>query len=462
MKVLIAGGGQVGALIARRLTREGNDVVVVEPSPARCAQLEAQLDARVVAGSAASILTLREAGIAGAEMVIAVTDSDEVNLLVCLLAQVESRARIKVTRLRTEEAEQWREVAARAGVHLDLVIHAETELADRIMRVIRVRGVSDILEFAGGEVRLVGMTLEKGNPAIGRSLEELSRAGTPAGTPSDSIIAMIFRRDQVVIPRGSEVLRAGDHVYVATSRASFDATLRFMGLEPPAPIHRVFVLGGGQLGVRLARLLEAQGVQVKVFEHDAARAERIAAMLARSVVIHADGTDQTALEEAGIADIDAFLSLTNDDEDNIIASLLARRLGVRKVVARVNRLNYVGLAQRLGISTTVSPRLATVDRILQFVRRGRVLSVTTFGEEEAEAIELIASAGSRYVGRKLAAVRFPPGAIIGSIVRSSGEVLVPRGSTVVRPGDRLIVFALERIIPQLEAAFLASGGERRS
>jgi trk system potassium uptake protein TrkA len=451
MRVIIAGGGQVGALIARRLIREGNDVTIVDPNPERCAELDAQLDARVVTGNAARVLVLRSAGIADAEMVIAVSDQDEVNLLVCQIAQVESQARVKVLRLRTYEVDHWQHVLERSGIHVDLIIHPETELGDSIMRVIRLPGVSDMHEFAGGAVKLVGLSLEAKSPVIGRSLERLRKEGPP----DDALVVMIFRGQQVIIPRGSEVLREGDRVYVLSSRASLDKTLRFMGLPAPPPLKRVFILGGGQLAIRVAQLLEAQNVQVKLFERDAARADRVSRILEDTTVIAADGTDQTTLEEAGIADTHAFLALTKDDEDNIIASLLARRLGVQKVVALINRLNYLSMVQRLGINTTISPRLVVADRILQFVRSGRVLAVTTFRDEEAEAIELLAMPDSKYVGKPLKHASFPHGAVVGALVRESGEVIVPRGETVVKSGDRLIVFALERVIPALEAAFAA-------
>ncbi len=457
MRVIIAGGGQVGALIARRLIREGNDVTIVDPSSERCAELDNQLDARVVTGNAARVLVLRSAGIADAEMVIAVTDHDEVNLLVCQIAQVESRARIKVLRLRTHEAEHWKAVLDRCGVQVDLIIHPETELADSIMRVIRLPGVSDMHEFAAGAVQLVGLSLEGRNPVIGRSLEQLRTDGPP----EDSLVAMIFRGPQVIIPRGSEVLRDGDRVYVLSSRASLPATLRFMGLRPAPPLERVFILGGGQLSIRVAQLLEGQDVSVKLFERDATRADRVSRILDRTAVINADGTDQATLEEKGVAHIHAFLALTKDDEDNIIASLLARRLGVQKVVALINRLNYLSMVQRLGINTTVSPRLAVADGILQYVRRGRVLSVTTFRDEEAEAIELLAGPESKYVGKPLRDAGFPHDAVVGALVRPSGEVVVPRGQTVVEAGDRLIVFALERVVPALEAAFMAPGRKGR-
>jgi trk system potassium uptake protein TrkA len=457
MNVLIAGGGQVGALIARRLIREGNAVTIVDPSPERCAELDAQFDARIVTGNAARVLVLRRAGIDTAEMVIAVTDHDEVNLLVCQIAQVESRARIKVIRLRTHEVQHWHDVLAKSGVRVDLIIHPETELAESIMRVIRLPGVSDIHEFAGGAVQLIGMSLEAGSPVIGQSLEQLSASGAPA----DALIAMMFRGPQVIIPRGSAVLSEGDRVYVLTSRASMPASLRFMGLPTPAPLKRVFILGGGQVSIHVAQLLEQQDVRVKLFERDRLRAERVAEILRETTVVNADGTDQATLEEEGAGGVQAFLALTKDDENNIIASMLARRLGVDKVVALINRLNYLSMVQRLGINTTVSPRLAAVDRILQFVRRGRVLSVTTFRDEEAEAIELLAGPESRYVGKPLRDANFPKDTVVGALVRPTGEVVVPRGHTVVQAGDRLIVFALERVVPTLEAAFVAPAGKGR-
>lgn len=453
MRILIAGGGQVGALIARRLIREGNEVTIVDPSPDRCAELETQLDAHVVQGSAARVRTMRQAGLGKSEMVIAVSDQDEVNLLVCQLAQVEAPAAIKVLRLRTHEVAEWPDVLTRAGIRVDLIIHPETELADGIMRVIRRPGVSDIHEFAGGAVQLVGMAIEAGNRVIGRSLEALAKDGPP----EDALVGMIFRGPQVIIPRGSETLLEGDRVYVVTSRTSLDRTLEFMGLPPPPAFKRVFITGGGQLGIQVAQDLERQCIQVKLFERDPRRAERIAGILKSTIVINADGTDERTLEEKGVADANAFLAVTKDDEDNIIASLLARRLGVPKVVALINRLNYLSMVQRLGINTTVSPRLAAADRILQFVRRGRVMSVTTFRDEEAEAIELVAGPESKYVGKPLSDVHFPQGAVIGALARPSGEMVIPRGHTVVAPGDRLIVFALESVVPVLERAFLAPG-----
>ncbi len=457
MKVLIAGGGQVGSLIARRLIREGNEVTIVDPSPERCTQLEAQHDAKIVEGSAASVLTLRRAGIRHTEMLIAVTNSDEVNVLACMVAQVESPARVKVARIRTHEVAHWRRILDASGVKLDLVIHPETEIAERIMRVVGTPGVSDILDFAEGRIHLFGMNIEQSSWVAGKTLEQLDQAGPPR----NSLIALIFRGQQVIIPHGAEVLRPGDHIYVVATQENLLDVIRFMGLKTYEKPSRVFIVGGKQVGITCAEVLERRGVSVKLFEKDARRSARIAQILEKTVVIHADGTDQATLEEENIAGVDAFLALTNDDEDNIIVSLLARRLGARKIVALINRLNYLPMAQRLGLNTTVSPRLVAVDRILQFVRKGRVLSVTTFRQEEAEAIELIATERSKYVGRKLKDVRLPRGAIVGAILRADGEAIVPRGEVAIQPGDRVIFFTLEGIVPQLESAFLVEPSRAR-
>jgi trk/ktr system potassium uptake protein len=450
MQILIAGGGQAAALIARRLIREGNEIVIVEQDAERCAQLQELLDAKVVRGSASSVETLRAAGLAQCEMLIAITNSDEANLLACLIAQADSNVKVKVARMRTHEVDHWRRIAAACGLKIDLIIHPETRIAERIMRVVRMPGVSDILDFAGGAVKLFGMNVEPESWFNGKTLEELDRANPP----KDSLIALIFRGQQVIIPHGAEVLREGDHIYVVATNANLAETMSFMGLPRQTALSRVFIVGGKQIGITVAEALEKQGVHVKLFERDARRCEKISGILKKTVVIHGDGTDQASLEEESIEGIDAFLALTNDDEDNIIASLLARKLGAKKVIALINRLNYLPMIQRLGINTSVSQRLATVDRILQFVRKGRVLSVTTFREEEAEAIELIAAAGSKYVGKRLREIRFPRGAIVGAIARVDGEVLVPRGDATIQAGDSVIFFTLESVVPELESAFL--------
>ncbi len=457
MRILIAGGGQSAALIASRLIREGNEITIVEKDATRCAHLDETLDAKVVRGSAASIRTLLKAGLDTVQMLIAVTNSDEINVLACVIAKTYANVKVKVARVRSHEFADWRRVADENELGIDLIIHPESDVMERIMRVVNVPGVSDIIDFADGEVKLFGMNVERTSWFAGKTLEELDAAGPPA----NSLVALIFRGQQVIIPHGAQVVLPGDHVYVCATKQNLDAVLEFMGVGRRGKLQRVFIVGGKQIGISLAQELERQGVQVKLIEKDGDRCELIAGLVKKTIVVKGDGTDQATLEEENIEGVDAFLALTQHDEDNIIASLLARRLGVGKVVALINRLSYLSMVQRLGVNTSVSLRLSTVDAVLQFVRKGGVLSVTTFREEEAEAIELIASEGSRYVGKQLRDIALPRGAIVGAIARTSGEVVVPRGNVAIEPGDRVIFFALESVVPELESAFLDNKKRRQ-
>ncbi|MEE8161929.1 MAG: TrkA C-terminal domain-containing protein, partial [Acidobacteriota bacterium] len=324
-----------------------------------------------------------------------------------------------------------------------------------ILKVLNLPGVSERLEFAEGKVQLIGMNIEADSWVVGKSMAELDQSSPP----KNSLMVMLFRGQRVIVPQGDVRLRAGDHVYIVVPTEQMFELFDFMKLPPVQPVKRVFIIGGKQIGIEVALQLEAQGVHVKLFERDLRRCEKIATLVKSTVVVHADGTDQRTLVEENIEGIDAYLALTGDDEHNIISSLLSKRLGARKAVALVNRLDFLPMAQLLGINSTFSTRLVVVDRILQFVRKGQVLSVTTFREEEAEAIELLATPGSKFLGKKLRDVHLPRGVIVGAIVRPSGEVIVPRGDAVIQEEDRVIFFCLEQLVPQLESAFFA--GTRR-
>ncbi len=451
MRVLILGGGAVSYLVARRLIREKNEITIVERDEQRCEELEGRLDARIVQGNAASIETLERAGITRAQMIIAATDNDQINIIGTLIAQNYQNIRIKVMRLRTHEAMRWQKLAAHRSFQVDRVIHPDREAADRLLRVVSLPGVSDVRSFMDGRVRLFGMNVRDDSWLVGKSMRELEEASPP----EHSLICMIFRGHRVIIPRADDRLMPGDHVYVVVANDQFEEGMEFMGLSSSERAQRVFILGGKQISIELARRLEKTGVQVKLFERDRQRCEKISTLVKRTVVVHADGTDQRILDEENIEGIDAYMALTTRDEDNIIAALLSKRLGARKAVALVNRLDLLPIVPLLGINASLSLRLVTVDRILRFVRKGRVLSVHTFRQEEAEAIELIATEGSPYVNRQLRKVHLPHTAIIGAIGRRDGEIVVPRGDAVIKPGDRVIFFCLEQVVQELEAAFIA-------
>jgi len=416
----------------------------------RCNYLEAHLDARICRGDSTSPETWQRAGIEVDDMLIAVTPSDETNVITCLIVGAQAPQGVKAIQLRTWEYRKWEQILRDKNVHIDLVIHPETVVVARILRVLMVPGVSDIRDFASGQIKAFGMNVDRGSWIENRSIAQLAQAGPPP----NSMVAMILRASEVRIPRAKDVLRAGDHLYVVTTDANLYDTMRFMGIEKRDAVNQVFIVGGGDLGAALARNLEERHIAVKIFERDPHRAEYLAGLLEKSVVIHADGTDQETLEQENVHGIDAFLALTKDDHANLISSLLARRLGARKLVPLVNRIHNLSLAQRLGINTTVSTRMKTVDHILRFVRQGGIESVRTFGGIEAEAMELVAPEKGRYIGLPLRKVHLPHGVVVAAIVKPGGEAIVPRGDAVIEAGDRVVFFAEEGCIHQLESRFL--------
>ncbi|HSW38261.1 MAG TPA: Trk system potassium transporter TrkA, partial [Acidobacteriota bacterium] len=370
----------------------------------------------------------------------------------CLIASVESRAKYRIARLRTHEVDHWKRILRQSSIPVDLIIHPETDITERILRVINVPGLSDIFDFAEGRVKLFGTSIDANNRLANKSIKEINSEPDLR----HGLIAMIFRGQEAIIPHGNEILLPGDQIYFMTRAEDLEDAYLFMGLRSRRSFNRVFIFGGKQLGIELALRLENVGVSVKLFEEDADRCELISRILKKAIVIHGNGKDEMTLMEKNIKDVDAFLALSADDEDNIMASLLARKLGADKIVVLINQLNYLPMVQRLGITTTVSPRLTAADLILRFTRKGRVISVTSFREQEAESIEIIAEPGSRLVGKKLKDLGLPRDCIIGAIIRPGGEVIVPQGEDHVHAGDRIIFFALERMVPKLESLFFPS------
>jgi trk system potassium uptake protein TrkA len=457
MRIHFAGGGQCAEYIARRLIREGHSLVLLELSEQRCRELQESLDAHVLHGSAVSIAAWRAAGLDEADVFIACTRSDEVNVVACLIADELAPSAVKVVRLRTPEFGDWQRMFEALKVRVDRIVHPESDVVARILRVLTVPGVSDVRDFAGGKIKLFSMNVEPGAWFAGRSLRELGEI--PGG--EDIRVCIILRGTNTIVPLGDETLRPGDHVYVITTAATLEQVLAFMGVARRERVRLVFIVGGGEVGLELARSLEDQKVSIKLFERDTARCDFLAEQLPATVVVNTDGTDQQILLRENVEGADAFISLTDNDDANLIACLLARRLGVTKVVPLLNRLNYLPLALRLGINSSVSPRVKAADAVFEFIRKGGVVSVRTLGEEAAEAIELLVPEGSRYAGRPLAELDIPPGAKAGAIARPNGEVFVPDGSSVINAGDRVVFFAQEQVVQRLESDVLAETGRSK-
>lgn len=457
MRIHFAGGGHCAEYVARRLIREGHDLVLMDQDEARCRSLQENLDAQIVAGNVTSIADWKKAGLSGTDMFVACTDHDEMNIAACLIANDLAPGAVKAVRLRTPEFAEWQRMLQQLGVSVDRVVHPESDIVARILRVLSIPGVSDIRDFVGGRVKVFSMNVEHDSWLVGQSLQSFHQTEHAEHTN----LCVIFRGTQAIIPLDEEKLVAGDHIYVATSAGALEESLALMGVARRERIRQVFIVGGGEVGLELARALESQKVQVKLFERDAARCEILAGALEDTLVINTDGTDQDALIREHIQGADAFISLTADDDANLIACMLARRLGVEKVVPMLNRLNYLPLAQRLGINTSVSRRVKAADALLEFIRKGGVLSVRTLGDEEAEAIELEVPETSSYTGKPLADIGLPPGIKVAAIVRPDGEVVIADGRSVIEAGDHMVVFTQEREVRRLEKEVLAGAKPKR-
>ena len=453
MRIVFAGAGHCAEYISRRLIREGHDLVLVDNDEQRYQELKDDLDAHLLLGNVSSIADWRAAGLEKADLFIACTHSDELNMLTCLIADELAPDAVKAIRLRTPEFDQWERMLNDLGVRVDRIIHPESDVSARILRVLTVPGVSDIRDFADGRFKLFGMNVYANAWFAGKQLRELHDSAEAEALLQ---VCVIFRDGQTLMPASSEILKPGDHLYVITTAEQLDRSLAYMGINRREKVKQVFIVGGGEVGLALAKDLEAERISVKLFELDIRRCEYLAAQLTDTVVLNADGTDQMTLIREGLEQVDAFIALTQDDDANLIACMLARRYGVPKVAPSLDRLNYLPLAQRLGINTTVSRRVKAADAILEYIRKGGVVSVRTLGEEGAEAIELIVPQGSLYAGKQVKDLHFPPGTRLGAIARPAGELFLPQGDSLISEGDTAIFFAKEGEVNELEKEILGS------
>ncbi len=449
MKIVIVGAGEVGFHIAKKLSQENKDVVVVEKDEARARRVGDLLDVQVFTGKGSSPSVLRRTGLASAEILIAVTDSDETNIVACLIAQTLSSNTTRVARLRDPEYRGNQGIIDQSGLKIHLMISPEEEVAKSIAVLADTPGASDVLEFAGGRVKLIGIKVEPGSHLDGRQLKDIA-----TDSEEKILVAAVYRHEQAIVPRGETRIEEGDTLFLVTLPDVARKILERFG-KVHEPTRRALVSGGTRTGECVANRLAAKGIHTKIIEPDLARGEHLAGSLNRVVVLHGEGTDQRLLLEEGVRDVDLFVSAVEDEEENVLTALLAKRLGAKRVVSLVNTMEYVPLASTMGVDVVLSPMLAAVSAILQFVRQGKILSVSTLREELVEAIEFVAMDTSNIVGKPLRKLAVPKGALVGSIVRD-GQVIIPNGDTVIEVGDRVVVFALQEAIPKMEKAMKVS------
>ncbi len=442
MKIIIIGAGEVGFNIAQKLSEEAQDVILIDKDPEKIKRIADELDVQTLLGSGTSPKILRESGIKDADLLIAATDSDEVNIIACLLAQNMNQLMHKVARIRNEEYLEHREIFHPEVLGIDHIINPQSAMVETILGLMEVPGAVEVIDFANGKVKLIGFSVTPESPLAGQRLRSLARG------ESKILVGAIVREDKVIVPGGEDTIEPDDIVYVVTSEEQVDYTLAKFNLHVEA-LRRVVIVGAGQTGRALARILDSKKIHTKIIEKDASVCESLAEELDKVIVIHGDGTDKALLQEEAISETDFLVVLTGDEEDNILISLLAKGLGAKRTITRVSKLGYIPILTAIGIDTVVSTRLSAVKAILQYIRKGKIISVTPIKGEHAEAIEAEALETSDIVGSPLSKVKFPKGAILGGIVRDD-EVIIPKGDTVVRPGDRLVIFALKGAVPKLE------------
>ena len=444
MKVIIVGAGEVGFHIASHLTLENKDVVVIDNNPEATRRISDNLDVQIVMGSGSSPVVLEEAGIQQAEIILAVTNSDETNLVACLVANILSPSTKKLARLRDADFDEYHRNFREHAPHIDTIINPEIEVVKTIYRMMSVPGAVDVGEFADGRIKFVGVNLEDESRLSGVQLSDLPDIIGKARP----LIAAVVREDELIIPRGNDRLEPGDLVYFISEEDKLLDTLSLFN-KYDQPVNRALIIGGGRIGFRLASLLEENSIYCKVIEQNPDRCAYLAERLNKAIVLHGDGSDQGLLAEENIQDMDIVITLTKDEETNILASLLAKRMGARKSITRISKFSYFPLMNAIGLEQVVSPRLSAINTILQHIRKGKVLSAISIKGEQAELIEAVALETSEIVAKPLSKISFPKGAMVAGIIRKE-NIIIPTGDSVIEPDDRVIIFARREAIPKIE------------
>jgi trk system potassium uptake protein TrkA len=451
VKIIVIGAGEVGYNLATKLSKESHDVVVIDHDPEKVRHIDETLDVKAVLGKGSSPRVLKEAGIEGAEMVIAVTDSDEINMVGCLIAGTQSKIPKRIARIRNLEYTRETQIFDEEHLDIDLCINPEMETAGTVVRLIEYPGSADFAEFAEGRVELLGVKIEEDSYVVGKKLREL-REVRDLFPDLKVLIVAISRNEQIVIPHGDETIFVGDILYAVVDRHSVRDVLAYLRRQED-PVRRVFIGGGSHIAFEVARQLQDRGITVRMIERDPARCQQMAESLEKVLILQGEITDQRLLRDEGVEDADFFVSASDDEDANILASLLAKRLGASKTITLVRHLHYLSVLPAIGIDAVVSPRLSAIGRIMHYIRRGKTLSVTTLKEEDAEVIETVALDTSDIVNRPIKDLKFPKGALIGAVVRNE-EVIIPGGNDIILPDDRVVIFTLQSAIPKVEKTLM--------
>jgi trk system potassium uptake protein TrkA len=426
VRIIIVGAGEVGFHIAQKLSEENQDVFLIDKDPEKIRRITENLDVQAILGSGTSPETLRNSGIKDAEMLVAATDSDEVNLIACVLVRHLNPYIVKVARVRNPEYLKEKDLFGEDLLSIDQIINPESVMVETIRNLMMVPGASDVIDFVDGRVKLVGVTVKPDSPFVGRQLLSFK------GMEGKLLLGAIVRGEQVIIPHGEDTLEANDMAYVVVRSDELPAVFRKLGIKDEG-LRRVIIVGAGETGTALATFFDKTKINVKIIEKEKQRCTSLAQTLERVIVINGDGSDKTLLQEENISDCDFMVAVTGDEDSNVLMSILAKGLGAKKTITRISKLSYIPLVSALG----------------QYIRKGKIISVAPLKGEHAEAIEAEALDTSDLVNRPLSKVKFPKGSLVGAIVRND-EIIIPHGDSVIKPKDRLIIFTLRKEVPKLE------------
>ncbi|MDD9899655.1 MAG: Trk system potassium transporter TrkA [Alphaproteobacteria bacterium] len=451
MKVLICGGGQVGSSIAAYLAEEGNSVTVVDQRPELIAEINETLDATGIVGHATHPDVLARAGAADAEMIIAATQSDEVNMIACQMAHSLFRIPVKIARVRHQSYRdpQWADLFRRDHMPIDVIISPEIEVAKSIGNRLRVPGAFNIIPMANGRVQVVSVICKSDCPLINTPLKHL----TPMFPDLTIEVVAIVRGETKIIPSANDEMREGDEVYFVTSAEHLSRAMASFGYDEP-PARRVLIMGAGKIGMRLAEELQENmpGVTIRMIEHNMERARDVSERLPDVTVLQGESLDRELLEEAHVSSTEAVIAVMNHDESNILSAMMAKQFGAERTIALVNSSSFAPLLGNLGIDAIVNPRAITVSTILQHIRRGRIKAAHALRDGFAEILEVEALDTSAVVNTPISEIKRPPGMIFGLIVRED-EIIVPRPDSVIRPDDHVIILAAHDQVKQVEQMF---------
>jgi len=448
LKIIIIGAGKVGCQIAKTLSSEKHDVTLIEKDDVIRQSAQNSLDVLTILGNGANVRTLEVAGIKQADMVIAVTSSDEVNMIACMTAK-QFGVPQKIARIRNPEY-LYANALSREKLGIDLTINPERATAREIVKLLKSPiNVAQVQSFAGGKVQLFELKVEESFPFINQQLKAIT-------FKYPILVAAIYRNDKIIIPGGEEKIIAGDNLYVLIKKDYF-LELNEIFNQKPLSVQNVIILGGSRIGIQAALILTKLGISTKLIERDKEKCEKIAESLPHTLVINGDGTNIDLLKSEGVETTDGFVAVTGFDEDNLLVSLLAKHLGAKKVIAKVDRVNYIPILEKIGVDAVVNPRMTTASAILRFIRRGKIISLTLLKEGEAEVIELIVSPHSKIINTPLKKANLPQNSIIGAIVRKD-EVIIPHGDDIIQSEDKIIIFALSSDIKEIEKIF--DGGKK--